>query len=362
LGALGPHADGETRIIEQAGPLRARSNLMIGDGFNDIEARHRFARRAASCKVENLRLRDVTLLPVLGLVYRDGEVVEATNYAVTPRERERGLSLLGRPHRALAGRPLFSAINRFCNNYYHIIAQVVPAVATYQTDPAFAEGVLLLAEPAPVHYRALELAGIAGGERLVVDAMQPIDVRDLTVSSLLIGNDDPASFALSVYDRMIEAAGHRGAGQVGAGQVGAGPAMIYVWRVDAVHRPLRNEDALVEMLVGYGVEPVVLSTLSLDEQIRLFRDAKLIIGPHGAGLSNVVFAAPGAVLYELLPDHYLNVCINRLAQLRGVHYWCDAHPAANRPGMWRHDVPWSVDIGAVERRLLEIVALHDIAA
>jgi capsular polysaccharide biosynthesis protein len=332
---------------------------MLGVGFDDTETRRRFSPCTLSPDVANRRMRDVTLLPVLGLVLQDGRIVESTRYAVTAREEQTAMTVLARPHLRLDGpayasRRLFSGINRYCNNYHHIIAQVVPAIAGYAAEPGFADGILLLAEPGPVLRRALALTGALVGsdapEILPIEPMVPVDAADLTVSSLLVGSDDLSLFALSVFDRMIEA--------IAPSDAADSPEMIYVWRADASHRPMRNEDELVERLICHGVTPVLLATLSLDEQIRLFRNARLVIGPHGAGLTNVVFGTPGAVLYELLPQHYRNPCMSRLAQLRGVHYWADAYPSEAAPGLWHHHVPWSVDLAAVERRLAEIMAVH----
>ena len=38
----------------------------------------------------------------------------------------------------------------------------------------------------------------------------------------------------------------------------------------------------------------------LAETISLFEGAKLIIGPHGAGLAHILFAAPGTAVVELI--------------------------------------------------------------
>jgi capsular polysaccharide biosynthesis protein len=110
----------------------------------------------------------------------------------------------------------------------------------------------------------------------------------------------------------------------------------------------------------FGVEPVVLSVLTLDEQITLMRNARVVIGPHGAGLANVAFCSPGTVLYELLPDHYINPCVNQLAQLRGLHYWGDVHASETNSGLWRHHTPWTVDIASVELRLRQILSVYDL--
>ena len=47
--------------------------------------------------------------------------------------------------------------------------------------------------------------------------------------------------------------------------------------------------------------------LSVKEQICLFNRARIIIGPHGAGLSNMLFSKPGAVVIELMPEKYFGV-------------------------------------------------------
>lgn len=46
---------------------------------------------------------------------------------------------------------------------------------------------------------------------------------------------------------------------------------------------------------------VRLEPATWEDNVRAFASAELIVGPHGAGLSNVVFSPPGAQLIELLP-------------------------------------------------------------
>jgi len=184
----------------------------------------------------------------------------------------------------------------------------------------------------------------------MVTLSPPLDAPDLTFSSLLTGIDGPSAFCRAVFARIAAAAG--------ADSCPDSPTLLYIARADARSRPLRNEDMLVARLARFGVVPVLLSALGLDEQIKLFRGARLVIGPHGAGLANVVFSPPGTVLYELLPHHYVNPCMNLLAQQHGLHHWADIHAAEPRPGVWRHHVPWSVDLDAVERRVAEIFSVY----
>jgi hypothetical protein len=71
---------------------------------------------------------------------------------------------------------------------------------------------------------------------------------------------------------------------------------IYVTRDDVTRRRVRNESEVINALSEYGVEPVALEDLSIQEQARLFADAELIVGPHGAGFANLLYAKDTAVL------------------------------------------------------------------
>lgn len=65
---------------------------------------------------------------------------------------------------------------------------------------------------------------------------------------------------------------------------------IYVSRTDANRRRIRNETELVDALAEFGFVKYVLSDLSFTDQIRLFADASVVVGPHGAGLTNVLYS------------------------------------------------------------------------
>ena len=100
------------------------------------------------------------------------------------------------------------------------------------------------------------------------------------------------------------------------------PRRLYVARTRAQNRRLSNEAELIEALARVGFASVTLETLSLAEQIRLVRGADIIVAPHGAGLANIVFASPGAVVVELLMDSYVNWCFRHLAAVLGLRYDC----------------------------------------
>jgi capsular polysaccharide biosynthesis protein len=119
---------------------------------------------------------------------------------------------------------------------------------------------------------------------------------------------------------------------------------------------MRNEGSIVAELQQRGFEIVTPDILSLAEQVRLFRDASLIVGPHGAGMTNIVFCEPGTIVYELLSTHYRNACFCSLAHVCGLRYWADAFDSEGEGTPFLRD--WESDTTLVMQRVTEIEAIQ----
>ena len=101
---------------------------------------------------------------------------------------------------------------------------------------------------------------------------------------------------------------------------------IYVSRADARHRKVLNEDDLVSRLQKYGFEVYCLSNLSLHQQIDLFHSAEIVVAPHGAGLSNLLFSEKARVL-ELHPPPTVATHFYMLSKRKGHQYEFVVHEA-----------------------------------
>ena len=55
-------------------------------------------------------------------------------------------------------------------------------------------------------------------------------------------------------------------------------------------RRLINEEELLEVLEKYNFQNYFFEEMTMEEQIDLFSDAEIVIGPHGAGFANILFS------------------------------------------------------------------------
>ena len=84
--------------------------------------------------------------------------------------------------------------------------------------------------------------------------------------------------------------------------------LLYISRSDANHRKVVNEEEVADFLENLGFQVLTLTGMPLSEQLELFASAKVVIGPHGAGLTNMMVAPAKSTLVELMPDDEVNHC------------------------------------------------------
>ena len=101
-----------------------------------------------------------------------------------------------------------------------------------------------------------------------------------------------------------------------------GPEHVYVTRRGARARRIENEDELEAYLVSLGFTPVELAGLAFADQVAAFRNARTIVGLHGAGLTHMHWAREGARIIELFPrsEKNGNNCYATMSSALGFSY------------------------------------------
>jgi len=98
---------------------------------------------------------------------------------------------------------------------------------------------------------------------------------------------------------------------------------IYIRRSKStMGRNVSNQPEIETILSEKGFKVLSLDKVSAGEQLTIFRNSRIIVSPHDAGLSNLLASSVGTRVIELLPiqevgtfDMYKNICL-----LQGLDY------------------------------------------
>lgn len=101
----------------------------------------------------------------------------------------------------------------------------------------------------------------------------------------------------------------------------AGQELLYISRGSAKWRRIANEDELINELRGRGFEVLIMENLSFPDQLEAVRNARVIVSPHGAGLTNIMFARRGIDVVEIMNPGFPNSDYYALASSLGHRYW-----------------------------------------
>jgi len=185
--------------------------------------------------------------------------------------------------------------------------------------------------PAPSFIaESLHALGIDDGRTMITDEPFDLAVTNLVLPRRAPGlggmtDEDEPDDIREVYRRMAEypidpmiAVARRRFGV--DGPVPGPRRRLLISRRDAVDRRLVNEDDVVASLVPLGFETLVLSDLPFTEKVAAFASADLVVGPHGSGLTNVIWMAPHTRLLELCHDDDHRPHFADLAAVVGVDH------------------------------------------
>jgi hypothetical protein len=319
--------------------MERRSNTVVvgpvhtDDTFADLDARRLFNDNPGTRDVRGAELADVTLDSYHSVLLQAGRKIPETRYIIDDNEYAR-VRIVARGLRCLhADKVVVLGLNRSSKNYYHWMTQSLPTLALSVAQVGADNVVLALPRLTAWHEETLSILGLADLPRIPIHLAHHYHFPKAYFCEFLNGT---TSFflsprALEVFDRIA----------LGASKASGGPELIYVARSDSANRVLTNEPAVQDVLAAAGFVSVIPGSLSVREQSRLFRDARVVVGAHGAGLTNIGFCQSGTKILELFQSSYLNPCFNRIAQVRQLEYHAASFECTTDPDDPRQ--AWQID-------------------
>jgi hypothetical protein len=235
-----------------------------------------------------------------------------------------------------------SLISLWGDNYYHWLVDSLSRLAVLEAA-GYADVPLIVPERMrPWQREALLRLGVAEAR------LTPFHRRHVQPERLVwAAAPGYISFATPIVVRWLR---ERLAGQA----VGTPDRCLYVRRTS--NRRVANESEVLGVLSAYGFEVVELESLTVADQIELFSDARAVIGVHGAGLANILFATRPAVL-ELFQPGFFNACYFTLAGAGDCDYWyltCEpAHSARGGDSSKASDIV--VPVGPLEQTIVSML-------
>jgi capsular polysaccharide biosynthesis protein len=125
-------------------------------------------------------------------------------------------------------------------------------------------------------------------------------------------------------------------------------------------RSITNEQEMISFLQKEGFSVLHCQDLPVWRQAQIFSAAKIVIGLHGAALTNILFCKPGTTVIELLSPEYITPYYSRLsnlAQLRHAVYCEDAYFRGVVGYRFRNKMPVTLNVKAFERFFHKVTSL-----
>ena len=112
---------------------------------------------------------------------------------------------------------------------------------------------------------------------------------------------------------------------------------IYISRKLSVRRKMINEQELENYLFQKGYEIICSENLTYKEQVKIYTEADIIISPHGAGLTNIIYS-DDATIIEIHPKNYVQSHYFMLSKGCGHSYYSFLAGELSEKGLYQLNV------------------------
>jgi capsular polysaccharide biosynthesis protein len=198
--------------------------------------------------------------------------------------------------------------------FYHFLLESLPRLYLARDYMERIKKILVNGTPGSFQEKWLRRAGVQMDKIVWMEGLSHYHCEQLLFTNHLIGDYRPDPWTIQALRELLS--GHPGATP--------GHRRLWISRADALSRqPLWEHELLAELK---DFESVNLARMDPGAQIELMKNASVVAAPHGAGLSNILFCAPGTQVVEIFPDTKRQPIYGRLAHVCGLdHAWAISH-------------------------------------
>jgi len=212
------------------------------------------------------------------------------------------------------------------DTYHHWMMDVLPRIELLQTagtDLRKVDRFLVNGKGTPFQKNSLRCLGVPAEKCIPLTGRCRFQCETLILPSLPFPTSRPSREACEFLCRSF------GSGEPGATQ------KLLVGRDGGVSRQVRKWEGIRKNLLPLGFVDFDPGSVSLEEQVRAFASAEIVVGVHGAALTNLVFCRPGTPVVEIFGSAYVNPCYRNLCAAAGLrhHGVVDSTPKGKAPRM-----------------------------
>lgn len=233
------------------------------------------------------------------------------------------------PAQAVSG-PVLAVADLSAELHYHFLLELLPRLGTAWRQLSSSEPQLQLWHNGGRSARvqeALRRLGIAEERVLHADAYPHLQAERLWLASWPAPFGAPGAWVVPWLQELY-----------GLAPEPQRPQDLVLWlpRGDVSRRPLLQEQAWIEALTpelarrGLRLEPMVQG-VEVRAQLQQISQARQLIAPHGGAMANLVAAAPGSTLLELVNPGYAPPYFATVQAAVGVARWGHAGSATADP-------------------------------
>ena len=197
------------------------------------------------------------------------------------------------------GFPIMDMNYRWSSEYYHFMTEVLP-------------NVLILNERHPIYCQVsrftIPMFRWFGVQNPIVTSIPPSSPPLIHAKFVECGNPSPEKIRAlrkTICSKIVPTRKHG--------------VLIHRQKSRAL---LNEEEVLATLKAVYpDLEWHVFDLPGVEETVQLFSNAAIIVGPHGAGMTNMLFSAHGIPIVEFMPLEQPNMCYWHLSEMLGNRYF-----------------------------------------